>query len=956
VSDAAAAEAAFHGVATFGPYRLRVGERLLEREGMPVKIGSRALDILTTLVERSPAVVSKRELISRAWGTVVVDEGSLRFHITALRRTLGDTEDDDARYVTNVTGRGYCFSAPVSWGAAPATRSERAPIFTAAGRFPTRPLQVFGRDEAVRELTQQLREQRFVSIVGAGGIGKTTVALSVAHELLSEFGGAVHFLDLTAIEDPRLVAGALASQLGLTVVSESPVPVIVASLRAQRLLLVFDNCEHVVESAAALVEQIYREAPEVHLLTTSREALRADGERVHHLAPLECPPSETTSPTAMQALAYPAVQLFVEQVTRSGYPFELNDRDAPIVAELCRRLDGIALALELTARRVGVYGVKGIASLLDGQFRLLWRGRRTALPRHQTLSATLDWSYGLLSEIERSVLRRLAIFVGAFSLEAALAVVAEGLDAGEVAGALAMLVEKSLVSLGTNTIARYRLLDTTHTYARHKLSTSGEQGLIARRHSEYLCAALERLEAAAWKPHSAESTSFFVANLGNVRAGLEWSFSDQGDANIGMRLAAAAVPLFLHLSSLSECVAWAERAVGHLGQASGTKLELQLLSCFGLGLMYLKGNVPAARVAVTRALELAESLDDPGSQLLMLHGLYRFANRSGDTRELPGLTDRYAAVARRIRDPLADPTAHWLSAVTCTYIGDLPRALEHGRKVLNSQEHSSQLDPAAFGYFQIGTHCALTRTLWLLGFPDQAVEAARSVLREAEDVAHPTTLAYVLNWTVIVYAWVGDLTAAEGLVGRLIEHCTKHNLPTYAPAAMAWQGVLALLRGSPSGLTLLQTAIAKLSDDGYEMDRRLFSAELAEGFIRLGRPNLAHATICEALAWAKDRGSSCQMPNLLRVKGDVLVSLAKCSSREGERCLLESLQLAKHQGALSLELRTGTSLARLWGTDKQIEKALRLLGPIYERFSEGFHTPDLVAAAKLLSELRERIP
>src|ERR1700677_1346644 len=394
----------FPQVAAFGAFRLRVTERILEKDGIPVKIGSRALDILLTLVERAPNLVIKRDLIARVWGNLVIDESSLRWHIASLRKTLGDDESG-ARYVTNVVGRGYCFAAPVIWTAAAPTTSESLAASLSAPRLPRRPLRMVGRDDAVRDLAKRLREQRFVSIVGAGGIGKTTVALSVAHEVLSEFDGAVQFLDLAAIENPLLVGGALASQLGLSVDSENPLRAILASLRERRVLLVFDNCEHVIETVAALAENIFRDAPQVHILATSRESLRAQGERVHHLSPLKFPPPESLSLTATQALGFPAAQLFVEQVAASGYPFELNDQDAPTIAEICRRLDGIALALELAASRVGVYGIQGISSLLENEFRLLWRGRRTALPRHQTLNATLDWSYNLLSETERLTLR-----------------------------------------------------------------------------------------------------------------------------------------------------------------------------------------------------------------------------------------------------------------------------------------------------------------------------------------------------------------------------------------------------------------------------------------------------------------------------------------------------------------------------------------------------------------------
>jgi predicted ATPase/DNA-binding winged helix-turn-helix (wHTH) protein len=950
LASAPTAQPAFGGVATFGPFRLRAAERVLEKDGVPLKIGGRALDVLTTLVEQAPRVVSKRDLMVRAWGTLVVDEGSLRSQIAALRKVFGDGKSS-GHYITNVQGRGYCFAAPVTSIDAKLTCSKGV---ASAARLPGRPMRVLGRDEIIRDLARQLEERRFVSIVGPGGIGKTTVALAVAHEVVSEFAGAAYFLDLAAIMDQRLVASALASQLGLSVVSQNPIPAILALLREQRVLLLLDSCEHLIEPVAALAEELFRGAPQVHLLATSRESLRAEGEWVHHLSPLECPPQDAVSLTAMQALSFSAVQLFVEQAEASGHHLQLSDAEAPIVAALCRRLDGIALALELAARRVGVYGLTGTASLLDHQFHLL-RGRRTATPRHQTLTETLDWSHGLLSETERLVLRRLAIFVGAFSLEAAIAVVAHDLDAAQATGTFARLVEKSLVSLDVSAAARYRLLDTTRAYALEKLATSGERKMIARRHAEHVSSAIERFEVRVWKSRNEGGIEFFVSQLGNVRAALDWSFGADGDGEIGVRLAAAAVPLFFQRSLLPECVTWSERALTRLDPGNATPLALQLQTCFGMALLYI-ANSPAGHTALLQALQLAQSLEDAVSQLLLLTAIYRYTLRSGDWRELRDLTSRCEAVAEHLEDPLAKAIVYSTSAVTCHHLGEHVEALQHARIACSYPAHSSQLNANAFSHaHRVGPLSVQARSLWMLGYPDQAVEASRQAIMEAEALNHPATTTNVRMWNVLVFLRTGDWQTAEELIRRIIVDATTYALTTCHSSATGWQGVLAVQLGEPRrGTELLQTALARGRADGYEAYRRVLSCELAEGFLKTGESAFAYKTIGEALEWAEAHGPSCDTPELLRVKGEVLISMAQSDKAEGEKCLLDSLRLARAHGALSFELRTGMSLARLWAAGGPGDNALDLLSSIYSRFSEGFQTSDLVSAARLMDQLRSR--
>jgi predicted ATPase/DNA-binding winged helix-turn-helix (wHTH) protein len=510
---------------SFGPFRLFMAERLLEKADEPLDLGSRALDILIALVERAGEVVSHKELVSRVWPNVIVDEANLRVHVSDLRKALGDGRDG-ARYVTNVTGRGYCFVAPVTRSASQRSAPRAGQLVRNRLRqLPARLTRMVGRDDTVRTLSAQLMMRRFVSIVGPGGMGKTTVAVSIAHALIDDFEGAVFFIDLGTLIDPGLVPTAVASALGIMMQAQDPLLSLLAFLGDRKVLLLLDNCEHVIDAAAALAEPVVSEARQAHILATSREALRVEGEHVHLLYPLDSPLNDVGL-TAAEALTFPAVQLFMERAAASGNRSELSDADAPIVARICRRLDGIALAIELAAGRVSLHGIRGTAELLDNRFKLLWQGRRTALPRHQTLNAMLDWSYNLLQERDKLVLCRLSVFVGFFTLKAAASVAGTEADDPEVADAVASLVAKSLIStaaVGETTY--YRLLDTTQAFAASRLVERGEADNLARRHAVYYSNYLEH-DKAVQSAFGRRDLSGYALYLGNVRAALEWTFSN----------------------------------------------------------------------------------------------------------------------------------------------------------------------------------------------------------------------------------------------------------------------------------------------------------------------------------------------------------------------------------------------------------------------------------------------
>ena len=358
---------------SFGPFCVLPHARRLERDGARAQLGSRAFDILCILIGRQGEVVSKAELMEKAWPGLTVEESSLRFHIAQLRRVLGGNQDGEA-YVTNVAGRGYCFVAPVDRTASSPGRID--PVDEAPHpNLPPRPTRILGREKDVGALAEYLVTRRFVTLRGPGGIGKTTLAVDVAHGVAGQFRDGVRFLDLGSIKEANLVAVAAASALGLLIPVGDPTPRLIAALHDRRLLLVLDSCEHVIEAASRLAEQVYQHAPGVALLATSRESLEAEGESVFELASLAIPPDNIASEAELGR--YSSTRLFMECAVAAGYTADITDADAKVVARICRKLDGMPLAIELVASRLSAHGLMEIDELIEGRLRLAWRGRRT---------------------------------------------------------------------------------------------------------------------------------------------------------------------------------------------------------------------------------------------------------------------------------------------------------------------------------------------------------------------------------------------------------------------------------------------------------------------------------------------------------------------------------------------------------------------------------------------------
>ena len=942
------------GIVSFGPFHLSSAERLLKRDGKPIRLGGRALDLLIALVERAGEVVGQRELISCIWPDVTVEDANLRVHLAALRKALGDGREG-ARYIVNVPGRGYSFVASTTHSIQqPPAASDETSGSHRHHRLPTRLARMIGRDDTIRLLSAQLTICRFVSIVGPGGIGKTTVAISVAHELLGGFNGAVVFVDLAALTDADLVPATVASALGFTVQVQDALLSLLNFIGDRKLLLVLDNCEHVIEVVAALAERVVREASLAHILTTSREALQVEGEHVHLLRALDCPP-EDAGLSAAEALKYPATQLFMERAAAGGYDSKLTDADAPKVAKICRRLDGIALAVELAASRVGSHGIRGTEELLDNRFGLIWHARRTSLPRHQTLTAMLDWSYNLLSEQEKTVLRRLSVFLGYFTLKIACSVASEpGADDAEIIDVIESLIAKSLVSSREiEGLAYYRLLSTTQVYASGKLAKSGETDRTARLHAISYAEFLEHDEVIQSAPRE-HNLSAYALHIGNVRAALAWALSDRGDPEVGIDLAARAAPLFVGLSLLEEYRNWCERALAVLSDAKrGTRQEMLLLEALELSSMFSRGHSDRARIALERALDLAEAFEDRERQLRLLADLNLYLNRLGEFAAAMAVLERATAIVQVTKDPGAMVTLEWMAGVGRHLLGDQTAAQLHFERVMTLQVELGTPGVDFLGGGQrVGYLCGLATVLWLRGFPERARSMAQSAVDEAarQDYAVSTCISSL--HAAMIFLWTGELARASDLIEQLIACAARYSLAHYHADGIALKGELAIAQEAvEGGIQSLRDALSALRAEQDNLFVTRFIGILAIGLHEIGDFEEALLTISGAVSLANNSGAKFYLAELLHIKARILASMPLPNRTEAMDCLEKSLAVAREQGALALELRSACTLASWLSERGQRDQARRALLPVYERFTEGFDTADLTVARRLIEEL-----
>ena len=939
--------------------RIDVHRRELFADGVRVELGSRSFDILLLLIEARGELVSKVALMRRIWSGVVIEENTLQSHIYALRNALGR----ERALIRTVSGRGYRFVGQLEEVERNTVPAEPT-AYTVPGasraitNLPSALSTLIGRSTELGELIKLILRHRLVTLVGAGGIGKTRLALEAARGLLPHFPDAgVWLTELAPLSDPGSIGAAVVAALGLRFSTpELSASRLGAAFGAKRMVLVLDNCEHLIDAAARFIEDLLRATSGLQVVTTSREPLGVEGEQVYQVAPLRSPPERAAR--AAEVLTYEAAQFFCTRVREADHTFVLDDARASAVSAICRCLDGLPLAIELAAPRAAALGVTTVAARLDRLFQLLAQGRRTSPPRHRALRATLEWSYQLLSEGERRVLRRLSIFSGGFTLEAACALAGDpAVDDTEVIDCIARLLAKSFIETTHKEVpVRYRLLQTTQAYLFEKLTQSDEDiDVCRRRHAEYFC---QLLGVTAQAPLvSNPSLQKLDPEIDNVRAALAWSFAVPGGTSLSLELAVRSAPLWLGRCLLNECRMWMEKALARLqgSGSNGTRDEVMLRSALALTLAIQGASAEAILGALGEACELAGKSGEKDCYAIALYTLW-FANyRAIDVRAMFAAAERLQREVAALGSEILISFAERLIGQTEQLAGDHVNARVHLERSIHRREALPRNGGAAHFVFDnpAAARSALANSLWLQGLPDQAAATAELSFQDSRATGDVLVLCHALLYCIHYALKVEDLRAADSYVTELMRRAEEVSSDVYHAFARGARGILMAKGGEDgAGLALLQAAMQEFFTLKHVFFYTLLGSELAEILARVGRTQDSHAVLDETMKEVRRGGAYTLLPELLRVKGDIYAVREEDGSvRMAESLFLEAIDLSRRQGALSFELRAAISLARLKHKLARDAEALQVLAPVYLRFREGFRTRDLQRARLLLEQL-----
>ncbi|MDI7862848.1 winged helix-turn-helix domain-containing protein [Rhizobiaceae bacterium n13] len=936
-----------HDVVEFGPFRLHREHRRLFCGTEEVQIGGRAMEMLLALTRKKGELVTKEELFNAAWPGIFVHEANLKVTIASLRRSLREYSPI-GNYVRTIVGRGYWLSDQLDNGEFP----QRPDLPVAANtQFPELGT-VIGRDAEIAELRAAIAVNRLTTIVGAGGIGKTTVAVAAAQLFEDEEGGSITFIDFSRVAGEEFVIPSLAAMLGISSGSQDRLDAISSILARRKALLLLDTCEHVVNAVAHLCDIILANTTDVRILATSRQALRAKGEEVVWLAPLEVPPAGRTL-TGEEILRYSAPQLLVERASEKG-AYTIRDGDAPAIAEICRRLDGSPLAIELISSRLTVLSAPDVLEELGDRFSALVERDREGPLRQQTLLATLEWSYALLTTSEATVLRAVSVFMGSFDMDAVVSVVAHhGLDPTVVFDAVAGLRAKSMLSVEQMAGGmRYRLLDSTRAFAGNLLETSAELTAVSQAYARLVLNILSRANADQARLTTRQWHAAYASYADDLRKAIGWALFLRGDPLLGIQLVASGIPLWHELSLSEEARRNSEQALAEFDRIGGADMALKLKLVVGMAAVssYISADAGKAIETIESAIRLSRQIGDTNSECKALGSLARYHLLPGQQTAARKILRELKRVATRSKNRSAlweyEQLFTELEIIRCDY----PAAISRMKKLRHELESTPDGTASRFDLDpKIRTETILGALEWLgSGRPGTGLSRIKFSANEAFEARHGWTLIYCYTHGVLfVLSECHEYELGRRYAEILKDTIYRHGMPAWIPVANCYAEALEALSGARSDADGLMSAFDELRTGLRQIGRHVYYALLIRALYALGHVDEG----VRILDYLFDVGPQRSMvPELLRLRAVKERSVGR--DEEAMSTLRQALQAAEENGAWAWRIRSATDLAILLRDKSQIDDAKGVLEPVYSQFKDGFETPDLQKARNLLTELQ----